>query len=199
MIFKRKGYKLPPKQKITKAMLLEHAFKIAEEQGISAVTSRSVAKSVGCSIQPVFSQFPTMEELRQATFNYVCDILVKEILSFENQPDFFARTTKLVINLAKNRPNLFSLVYLSNNFQGNTLIDVMMNFESNEKLIAKMVELYQLDLDVCKDILLRSCLFLVGIGTMICVNHMEFSDKQVADMMKQTVADMVQGAKRGEI
>ena len=35
----------------------------------------------------------------------------------------------------------------------------------------------------------------MGIGTMICVNHMEFSDEQVALMMKQTVADMVQGAK----
>ena len=77
------------------------------------------------------------------------------------------------------------------------MLDVMMDFENNRKMIDKMTELYQLDEDACKDILLRSCLFLVGIGTMICVNHMDFSDEQVADMMKQTVADMVQGAKRG--
>lgn len=61
---------MPPRQKITKEILLDHAFQIAESKGISAVTSRSVAKSVGCSIQPVFSQFPTMEDLRQATFEY---------------------------------------------------------------------------------------------------------------------------------
>ena len=59
---------MPPKQKITEEILLSHAFQIAKEQGIDAVTSRSVAKSVGCSIQLVFSHFPTMEELRQATF-----------------------------------------------------------------------------------------------------------------------------------
>lgn len=188
---------MPPKQKITKDMLLEHAFKITQEQGIIAVTSRSVAKSIGCSIQPVFSQFPTMEELRQGTFEYACDVCVKQILAFETEPDFLPRTTKWVIDLAKNKPNLFNLIYLSSGFRGNSLLRVMMDFESNKRMVIKMSELYQLEQDACKEILLRSCLFLIGIGTMICVNHMEFSDKQIAAMMKQTVADMVQGAKRG--
>lgn len=188
---------MPPKQKISKEMLLEHAFQIAKELGIGGVTSRSVAKSAGCSIQPVFSQFPTMEHLRQDTFDYACSKFVKEILLFEDQPDFFQRTTKWVIELARYQPNLFRLLYLSDGFKGNTFLDVMMDYESNQKIISKMTQLYQLEPDVCKDILLRSSLFLVGTGTMICMNHMDFSHEQVADMMKQTVSDMVQGAKRG--
>lgn len=190
---------MPPKQKITIETLLEHAFQIAEVKGIDAVTSRSVAKSVGCSIQPVFSHFPTMEELRQATFDYACDKFVKEILAFEKEPDFLPRTTRWVLDLARNKPNLYHMLYLSNSFKGNTLLDVMMNFESNQKMIEKMTELYELEATSCKDILQRSFLFLMGIGTMICVNHMDFTDEQVATMMKQTVADMVQGAKRGRL
>lgn len=190
---------MPPKQKITRAMLLEQAFRIAEEQGIMAVTSRSVAKAAGCSVQPVFSQFPTMEELRQATFDYACDLFVKEVLAFEERPDFFAQVTKWVVDLAKNRPNLFHLLYLSDGFSGKNFLDVMMGFESNQKMIAKMTESYGLDKNICKDILMRSCLFLMGISTMICVNHMDFSDEQVAAMMKQTVSDMAAGAKAGKI
>ena len=186
---------MPPKQKISRDRLLEHAFLIAEEQGITAVTSRSVAKSVGCSIQPVFSHFPTMDDLRKATFDYACDKFVKEILTFENQPDFFALVTKWVINLARNKPNLFKLLYLSDGFHGHSLMKVMVNFESNRKMIAKMAELYKLNEDVCKEILMRSCLFLLGISTMICVNHMDFSDEQIGDMMKRTVSDMVNGAR----
>ena len=189
---------MPPKQKITREMLLEHAFKIAEAEGISAVTSRSVANSVGCSVQPVFSQFPTMEDLRQATFDYACDIFVAEVLVNENQPDFFAKTTKWVIDLARYKPNLFRLLYLSSGFKGSNLIEVMMNFESNKRMIAKMTVIYGLEEAVCKDILMRSCLFLVGISTMICVNNMDFSDTEVAEMMKKTVADMVKGAKNQE-
>lgn len=186
---------MPPKQKITKNMLLEHALKIAEKQGIMAVTSRSVAKSVGCSIQPVFSHFPTMEKLRQATFDYACDIFISEVLTFKQQPDFFSQITMWVLDLARNRPNLFRLLYLSDGFNGSNFLEVMMEFESNKIIVSKMAELYCLDEDICKDILLRSCLFLMGISTMICVNHMDFSDEQVAVMMKQTVSDMVNGAK----
>lgn len=185
---------MPPKQKITKELLLEHAYAIAEKQGIMAVTSRSVAKAAGCSIQPVFSQFPTMEYLRQETFDYACNVFVKEILAFEQRSDFFPQVTKWVLDLARNRPNLFRLLYLSDGFRGNNFLDVMMTFESNQKIIFQMTERYRLNENICKDILLRSCLFLIGIGTMICVNHMEITNEQAADMMKRTVSDMIKGA-----
>lgn len=189
---------MPPKQKITKEMLLEHAFRIAEEQGIMAVTSRSVANLSGCSIQPVFSQFPTMEELRQATFDYACDIFVKEILAYEDRPDFFIQAVKWIIDLARNRPNLFRLLYLSDGFSSRSASDVLIGFESSRKMITQMMELFGLEESICKDILLRGCLFLMGICTMICVDHMEFSDEQVISMTQQTISDMVMGAKAGK-
>lgn len=186
---------MPPRQRITKEILLEHAFQIAESKGISAVTSRSVAKSAGCSIQPVFSQFPTMDELRQATFDYACSKFVGEVLAFENQPDFMTKVVLWTIDLARNKPHLYRLLYFSGGFQGETLMESMMTYESNQKMIEKMAGSYELDVESCRDILMRSCLFLLGIGTMICENHFTYSDEQIFQMMKQTVADMVQGAK----
>lgn len=190
---------MPPRQKITKEILLDHAFQIAESKGISAVTSRSVAKSVGCSIQPVFSQFPTMEDLRQATFDYACSKFVGEVLAFENQPDFMPKVVAWTTDLARNKPHLYRLLYFSGGFKGESLMEAMMTYNSNQKMIVKMSELYGLDIESCKDILMRSCLFLLGIGTMICENHFSYTDEQVSQMMKQTVADMVQGAKRCSI
>lgn len=190
---------MPPKQRITREKLLEYAFNIAEEHGIMAVTSRSVAKSAGCSIQPVFSQFPTMEALRQATFDYACSKFVDEVLVFENQPDFMPKVVSWTIDLARNRPHLYRLLYLSGGFQGETLMESMMTYKSNQKMIEKMTEQYELDAESCKDILMRSCLFLLGIGTMICENHFTYTDEQISQMMKQTVADMVQGAKRRNV
>ncbi|MDD3193689.1 MAG: TetR family transcriptional regulator [Oscillospiraceae bacterium] len=190
---------MPPKQRITKEILLEHAFQIAGTDGISAVTSRSVAKSAGCSIQPVFSQFPTMEQLRQATFDFACGKFMDEVLDFEKQPGFFENIVLWTIDLARNRPHLYRLLYLSGGFQGKTFVDAMMRYESNQKIIARMATRYGLRAESCKDILMRSCLFLLGIGTMICENHISYTNEQVLGMVKQTVADMVQGAKRGTL
>ena len=74
----------------------------------------------------------------------------------------------------------------------------MMYYENNQDMLLKMTQTYQLDYEVCRDILRRSFLLLVGAGTMICENRMDFSDEQVMVMMKQTVSDMVHGAKREE-
>lgn len=189
---------MPPKPKITKETLLEQAFQIAQENGIAAVTSRSVAKAAGCSIQPVFSHFPTMENLREATFRYACDCFVQEVLAFEGKPDFFSLVTRWVLDLARQRPNLFKLLYLSEGISGDSMLGMMMQFESNRKLIAAMEERYNLSKDCCEDILMRSILLLLGISTMICMNQVEITDRQAEEMMRQTVQDMVNGAKEGE-
>ncbi len=186
---------MPPKQRVTKEMILEQAFHIVCENGIEAVTARSVAKQVGCSIQPIFSQFATMEDLRQGTFDYACEYLMAEIMDFKDSPNFFSQTTLWVLHLAQSRPHLYHLLYLSNNYASKNLLDVMLAYESNQEMLDKMMAGYGLDREMCEDILIKGFLFLHGIATMVSTNHMDFSDEQVASMMKDTISDIVRGAK----
>ena len=177
---------MAPKQKITREQLLESAFDITRKEGFSAVTARSVAKAAGCSIQPVFSQFDTMEALRTATFDYACEHFMNEIMEKKDRPDFIACTSRWVLNL----------LYLSDSFQGDNLWNVMMGYESNSKIAAVFRESYGLEEEECKDIFLRGYLLLHGIATMIATNHMDFTDDEAAEMVKRTVEDMVAGAGR---
>ena len=187
---------MPPKQKITKEALLACAYEITEQQGIAAVTSLSVARVAGCSIQPVFSHFPTMEALRQETFQYACQQFLKEVMVWSDRPDFPALLSKWTLDLARNRPNLYKLLYLSDGFQEKSMGSMMMDFDSNQAAVARMQQAYGLSKEDCLDILVRSCLLLMGISTMICVNHMEISDEEALSMMQRTVKDMVEGRKQ---
>lgn len=186
---------MPPKQKITKDMLLEHAFQIAKEQGIMSVTSRSVAKSIGCSIQPVFSQFPTMEELRQATFEYACNKLMQEILEHQEKPDFMTKTNIWMLNLARNEPNLFELLYLSDSFSSSNIWDVKMKWECNKKMMSAMEQRYQLTEAECKDIFLRGFFMLFGIAAMIAKGKIEISNDEAIDMVQRTIQQIVHSQK----
>ena len=151
---------MPPIPKIKKEDLLECAYKIAEEKGIAAVTSRNVAELAGCSIQPVFSHFPTMEELRKATFDYACHKLMDEILQHENQPDFLQFTNQWVLALARKRPNLFELLYLSNSFSKAGLWETMLEWECNQKAIAMFSEKCGVSETEIKDLFLR-CFYML--------------------------------------
>lgn len=188
---------MAPKQKIAKEMLLSHSFNIAKEQGISAVTSRSVAKSAGCSIQPVFSHFSTMEELRQATFEYASNKLMQEILLNQDKPDFITQTNIWMLNLARNEPKLFELLYLSDSFHSLNLWDVMMEWECNRKILFAFEKRYQLTNVESKDIFQRGFFMLFGIATMISKSKIAISNEEAIDMVQRTISQILT-AKKGQ-
>lgn len=189
---------MPPKQKITREMILEAAFSLTRTKGIDAVNARSIAKALGCSTQPVFCQFTSMEALRRAVFDHAGQWFMSEILAYQDQPDFLRRTNELVLNLARNEPGLFHLLYLSDGFQSQNLWEAMMEWECNRKLFSLLAERYALDESACRDLFLRGYLLLHGIAAMIAANHMDFTNQQALDMVERTVKDMVRGAQGKE-
>ena len=54
---------MPPKVKITKSDIIEKALCAVRRSGVGAVNARSIAEALGCSTQPIFSNFATMDEL----------------------------------------------------------------------------------------------------------------------------------------
>lgn len=57
---------MPPKQRITREMILERSFAMFCREGMDAVNARSVAKALNCSTQPIFSYFSGMDDLKNA-------------------------------------------------------------------------------------------------------------------------------------
>ena len=57
---------MPPKQRITREMILEASFVMFCQQGMEVVNARSVAKALNCSTQPIFSYFAGMDDLKTA-------------------------------------------------------------------------------------------------------------------------------------
>ena len=52
------------KQVISKEGLIDGAFRLVQEQGIEALSARSLAKFCGCSTQPIFRIYNNMDELK---------------------------------------------------------------------------------------------------------------------------------------
>lgn len=57
---------MPPKVKVTKNDIVQAALQLYSVSGESALNARSIATALACSTQPIFSNFDTMEQLRQA-------------------------------------------------------------------------------------------------------------------------------------
>ena len=55
---------MPPKVRITKEEIIGTCLALVRENGADALNARSIAAALGCSTQPIFSNFSSMEELQ---------------------------------------------------------------------------------------------------------------------------------------
>ena len=54
---------MPPKVKVTKEEIIAAALEILRQKGMEAVNARAVAAALGCSTQPIFSNYSSMGAL----------------------------------------------------------------------------------------------------------------------------------------
>ena len=60
------GVGMPPKAKVTKEAVLAAAVALVRREGAGALNARALAGEVGCSTQPLFTHYPTMDRLKAA-------------------------------------------------------------------------------------------------------------------------------------
>ena len=60
------GMRMPAARRISRYEIIDAAVEVLRDGGISAVNARSVAKKLGCSAQPIYLSFKSMDELKTA-------------------------------------------------------------------------------------------------------------------------------------
>ena len=56
---------MAPKNKFTRAEMVEAALRVVRKKGIDALTAKALAEELGTSTQPVFTCFGTMDTLKK--------------------------------------------------------------------------------------------------------------------------------------
>ena len=123
---------MPPKVKTTIEHIISAAVEIVRENGAEALNARTVAARLGCSTQPVFSNFATMEELRLAVdikANALYETYMQQEIESGKYPVYKA-SGMAYIRFAKEEKELFKLLYMCDRSDGsipedNTLTDKM--------------------------------------------------------------------------
>lgn len=184
---------MPPSTRITREMILKTGYELVVSSGIESVNSRSIAKMLGCSTQPIFSQFPSMEELKQDIHDLACQKFEQSVLCYVDSDSFMLSSYINVINLAKNQKNIFKLIYLSEYCMGENFLNTRMNFESNKRIWNEIKLEYQVNDNECSDILERISLLVQGIATVIATSNIQYSDEQVIDIVENTLEDIIMG------
>ena len=108
---------MPPKVKITREEIIKAAVEIIRSNGEAALNVRNVAEVLGCSTQPIFSNFKTMDELKGEVISeaqIIYSAFVGKLINDKQFSDYKAEGMAY-ITFAKNESHLFKFLYLNNN------------------------------------------------------------------------------------
>lgn len=106
---------MPPKVKVQASDIVEVALALVREQGAEALSARAVAARLACSTQPVFSNFPNMDALKEAVVSAAYarfEETVEAELSRKDMPSYKAYGMGY-IEFAKAEPRWFQLLFAS--------------------------------------------------------------------------------------
>ena len=110
---------MPPKVKTTREAIVSTAVEMVRQQGAQAVNARAVAAVLGCSTQPIFSNFATMEELRLATLQQI-DQIYQDYIRREVQSGIYPAYKAsgiAYIRFAKEEKELFRMLFMRDRSQ----------------------------------------------------------------------------------
>lgn len=179
---------MPPKIKITKKDIISTALRLIRKNGVDALNARNVADALGCSTQPVFSNFTGMDELRAA----VTEAAYKEYLSYLKReaesgeyPEYKSHGMAY-IRFAKEEKELFRLLFMIDRTGEDT--SPSLDFENSVQLIMKNTGLTH-ERASLMHLEIWSCVH--GIGVMLATSFLSLERELISDML----TDVYQGIK----
>lgn len=103
---------MPPVRKFKKQDIIDTAYEIVKNEGLESVNARRIAKELKSSIQPVFHNFATMEELNKAVYEKIYNTYKDYIMDCKNKEKAYKEMGLSYIKFAKDYPEFFKIIFM---------------------------------------------------------------------------------------
>ena len=181
---------MPPKVKVSKKEIIDAAVELVRRSGAQAVNARTVAAVLGCSTQPVLSNFETMDALRYAVVeqaDVLCRDYIRRIMESGEFPDYKASGMAYIL-FAKEEKELFKLLYMRDRTGETDTLGLQMG----EEMDAMICKNTGLDRETAKLFHLEMWVFVHGVATMFATGFLDLDRELVSKML----TDMYQGLRK---
>ena len=175
---------MAPRQKITKEMILEATFRLTREHGFEHVNARSLAAELGCSTQPIFSRFETMDELKKAFHAYAGKYFDHYAAQAMQGGDSFRKLGECYINFARNESNLFKLLFMSEvmDLHG---FDHMYDDPENLEVAQNLSTAMHISLESAKRFYMKMFIFTHGIAAMAATGFVRLEPGEAESILAE--------------
>lgn len=188
---------MPPIRKFKKEDIIDAACKIVEKEGFKSINARRIAKELSSSVQPIFHNFETMEELNQEIYIRIYDKYKEYMTKAKNEEQPYKKIGLAYINFAKDYPEFFKAIFMQKtDFNAEDFI--MVNDNMGDDIIKAGQVMSNLSYDEQKLFHIKVWMFTHGIACLIATDTIKFAEKEIENLLGSTVREMLIGFKGGK-
>ena len=175
---------MPPKQRITREMILETSFAMFCRDGMEVVNARSVAKALNCSTQPIFSYFAGMDDLKTALEDKARELFEAGIaVAIESESPLF-NGCMAYYSFALNQPNLFRQMFLLKREKCPANLSAI-NDALRAKVVVPLAEKTGVDANQVEERCVKLWVFTHGVASLAAMGLLEMSEESVTAMLRE--------------
>lgn len=167
-----------PKQRITKEMVIDAAFEITRRKGIEQAMVKSIAETLHCSVQPIYSYCKNMDGLRNDVTERARAFIQEFVIAHIEKDDLFRSTGRAYIRIAKEEPHLFKL-FIFQERKNISSLDDLYRAETNPEICKAVAERLQISIEAAKQFHLHMLIYTIGIGTIFSVTASQIAEEEI--------------------
>lgn len=185
---------MPPIRKYTKEEIINTTYDIVKKEGFEKVNARRIAHELGCSVQPIFHNFTSMEELNKEVYKKIYQKYQEYMLKGkENKDNPYKQMGLSYIAFASDYPEFFKILFMqktNKNASDFILVDSLGN-----DVIKVGQTLTGLSFEEQKKFHVRVWIFTHGIACLVATKTIQFSASEISELLGNTVRQMLIGYK----
>ena len=168
---------MPPKVKIIKQDIVAAALALVRERGVGALNAREFAARLSCSTQPIFCNFASMDELREATMMAAWEAYFKKLkgdLDSQRYPAYKASGMSY-IDFAIQEPHLFEWLFMRDRTDEPQKV-----FEGFEEIISMVMQKNGLSRERAEQFHFSMWIYVHGIATSVASGYIKYDEEIIS-------------------
>ena len=175
---------MPAAKKVPRDKIIDAAIEVLRDGGFSAVNARSVARRLGCSTQPIYLSFQSMEELKVALTERAIEMHTRRVRdslrAHEGNDSRYSSYGMGFVRFAAEEKQLFRWLYLEGEQLGPYQNDVLL-----PEVIDVIVEEFGYSQEVARRFHQDMIYFSYGLAILANTDHLHLTEAELRETFRR--------------
>ena len=181
---------MPAAKKVTREDIINAAVEVLRDGGFSSINARSVARKLGCSTQPIYFSFRSMDELKAALTQRAIEMhtqRVRESLrAHQGNDSRYSSYGMGFVRFAAEEKQLFRWLYMEGEQTGPYRSDVLL-----AEVIAVIMDEFGYSEDVARRFHQDMLYFSYGLAILANTDHLHLTERELREAFRREFRGLV--------